>query len=136
MGYPVYDVVGIVSAEMFWTMVESTVALMAICLPTLKKVFKLSNLSKRLAFTSKFGSGHGDYTNKSSSKWSVKDTTLMDIELGRKHSQGSTTYLQESTYLCEAGKGTEFDDECADSEIHKAQEVTVIVCTPQRSLGN
>lgn len=39
MGLPTYDILGLVSGEIFWTMVETTVALIAVSLPAVRKIF-------------------------------------------------------------------------------------------------
>lgn len=49
MGLPVYDVLGIVTAQMFWTMVETTVAITAVCLPAIKKIMSWSAFGKSLS---------------------------------------------------------------------------------------
>lgn len=135
MGYPVYDVVGIVGAEMFWTMIESTVALTAICLPTFKKTVSLTQITRKLGLSRYLGL-HGTAHGKS------KDNTLVatDIELGRKPSQCSTAFLKgdNELYICTTGieAGSKEDFGGLDSEIHKAQEVTVVVCSPATSRGS
>lgn len=45
LGLPSYDVLGIVSAEIFWTIIESTVAIIAVCLPAIKKVVSIATFS-------------------------------------------------------------------------------------------
>lgn len=52
MGLPAYDLLGIVSAEVFWTMIESTVALIAVCLPAVRKAVAKSAFGKALGFAS------------------------------------------------------------------------------------
>lgn len=46
LGLPAYDVLGIVSAEMFWAMVETTLAIVAICLPATRKIVNWVFLSE------------------------------------------------------------------------------------------
>jgi ABC-type polysaccharide/polyol phosphate export permease len=41
MGMPTYDIIGIISHCLFWTMVETKVALIACCLPTLRPILSL-----------------------------------------------------------------------------------------------
>lgn len=48
MGLPTYDVLGIVSAEVFWTMIECTVALIAVCLPAIRKAVARSTVGRAL----------------------------------------------------------------------------------------
>lgn len=52
LGLPTYDILGIVSAEVFWTMVESTIALIAVCLPAVRKAVAKSALGKALGIAS------------------------------------------------------------------------------------
>lgn len=67
MGLPSYDVVGIISAELFWTMIETGVAVIAACLPTLRPLSFLSTfgatfsgLRSFISFRSGTGQSKGD----------------------------------------------------------------------------
>ncbi|KAM3421340.1 hypothetical protein BST61_g1737 [Cercospora zeina] len=51
MGLPTYDVLGIVSAEVFWTMIECTVALIAVCLPAVRRAVARSALGRALGLS-------------------------------------------------------------------------------------
>ena len=53
MGMPIYDIVGITSHGLFWTVVEVNVALIACCLPTLRPILSMSAVVTLTAF---FGS--------------------------------------------------------------------------------
>jgi hypothetical protein len=44
MGMPTYDIIGITSHGLFWTVVEVNVALIACCLPTLRPVLSMAAL--------------------------------------------------------------------------------------------
>ncbi|EKG13575.1 hypothetical protein MPH_09271, partial [Macrophomina phaseolina MS6] len=79
VGLPNYDVVGIVSAEMFWTMIETTVALIACCLPTVKSAVNFGAVGRYLAscFPASF------FTRSSESGSRSKGLTRdKDVELG------------------------------------------------------
>ncbi|KAF2091928.1 hypothetical protein K490DRAFT_31211 [Saccharata proteae CBS 121410] len=49
MGLPIYDIQGISSAALFWTMVETGVAVIASCLPTLRPVLSVTAFSNVLS---------------------------------------------------------------------------------------
>jgi len=79
MGMPPYDIIGITSHGIFWTIVETNVALIACCLPALRPIFKvaafgsvLSSLGSMLQIAgSKMGSqGASQATGNSSGKFS------------------------------------------------------------------
>ncbi len=44
MGMPTYDIIGITSHGLFWTVVETNVALIACCLPKLRSVLSIAGL--------------------------------------------------------------------------------------------
>jgi hypothetical protein len=48
MGMPTYDIIGITSHGLFWTVVETHVALIACCLPTLRTLFSKARFSTSL----------------------------------------------------------------------------------------
>ncbi|KAL3418483.1 hypothetical protein PVAG01_10199 [Phlyctema vagabunda] len=48
MGMPPYDIIGITSAGLYWTIIEVNVALISCCLPTLHAIFTLANLGSAL----------------------------------------------------------------------------------------
>ncbi|KAF7191045.1 hypothetical protein HII31_07560 [Pseudocercospora fuligena] len=77
MGVPTYDILGIVSAEMFWTMVETTVAVIAVCLPAIRKVASFTAFGKWWRLTS-----IGRYYH--SRKSGNRSLATPDIELGTK----------------------------------------------------
>lgn len=52
LGLPTYDVVGIVSAEMFWTVIETNVALISICLPSVRSFLGLAISSNWIRLSS------------------------------------------------------------------------------------
>lgn len=75
MGLPSYDILGIVSAEVFWTMIESTVALIAVCLPAIRKAVAKSTLGRVLGlgtltrvFRSSKGSSRGTTVGRNSAE--------------------------------------------------------------------
>jgi hypothetical protein len=49
MGMPTYDIIGITSHGLFWTMVETNVALIAVCLPTLRPILSMSALGNAIS---------------------------------------------------------------------------------------
>lgn len=52
MGVPTWDILGVVSAELFWHMVETTVAILAVCLPAIRKVVSWTVFGKWLSLSS------------------------------------------------------------------------------------
>jgi hypothetical protein len=50
MGMPPYDIVGITSHGLFWTVVETNVALIACCLPALQSVLSMTAFGNMLSF--------------------------------------------------------------------------------------
>ncbi|KJX97467.1 hypothetical protein TI39_contig487g00005 [Zymoseptoria brevis] len=48
MGLPIYDILGIVGNEVFWTMIETTIALIAVCLPAIRRIVLSSRFRKSL----------------------------------------------------------------------------------------
>lgn len=99
MGLPVDDAVGLVSAEMFWTMIETTVALIAICLPAIKKTVNSSGIGKF------FGLGavrnrHSVYcyANRTWSNSTTPVTEIIDIEMG-KQSNDMQSHKSESSLM-------------------------------------
>ncbi|KAK5120989.1 hypothetical protein LTR85_005773 [Meristemomyces frigidus] len=52
MGVPTWDILGVVSAEMFWHMVETTVAIVAVCLPAIRKVVSWTIFGKWVSLSS------------------------------------------------------------------------------------
>jgi hypothetical protein len=48
MGMPTYDIIGITSHGLFWTVVETHVALIACCLPTLRTLFSKARFSRSI----------------------------------------------------------------------------------------
>jgi hypothetical protein len=83
MGLPTYDVVGIVGAEMFWTMIETNIALIAICLPTFRKLISITAVGKTLGLSSVASRFYAAYRSTGSGKSSHGvDSRLTDIELG------------------------------------------------------
>lgn len=53
MGMPTYDIIGITSHGLFWTMIETNVALVACCLPCLRPILSIAAFG---TFISSFGS--------------------------------------------------------------------------------
>lgn len=49
MGMPTYDIIGITSHGLFWTMVETNIALIACCLPTLRPILSLAAFGTAIA---------------------------------------------------------------------------------------
>jgi hypothetical protein len=59
MGMPTYDIIGITSHGLFWTMVETNVALIAFCLPTLRPILSMAALGTAIAPLGRFFQGLG-----------------------------------------------------------------------------
>lgn len=72
MGLPIYDILGIVSTEVFWTMIESTVALIAVCLPAIRKAVAKSALGRAL----KMGPLSNVFRSHGSSKGTANSSSL------------------------------------------------------------
>ena len=95
MGFPVYDVVGIVGAEMFWTTIESTIAVIAICLPTIGKAVNSMGLGKNLTLRSMCARLQNSLSfGTSSSVPHIHVTETVDVELGDRGSLSSTSGLK------------------------------------------
>lgn len=88
MGLPLYDAVGIVSAEMFWTMIETTVALFAICLPTIRGVVTLTQIGKYLGLSS-----IGRYLSSITSTSRSGTRATLDVEMGKTSDSLSSSCL-------------------------------------------
>jgi hypothetical protein len=54
MGMPTYDIIGITSHGLFWTMVETNVALIAFCLPTLRPILSIAALGTAITSFGRF----------------------------------------------------------------------------------
>lgn len=123
---------------MFWTMIESTVALTAICLPTIKKIVSLSQLGKSLGLSSLFSRVYAGYRSTKLTKGSngtVSEMTNTDLELGERTSQSSRAGLtHEKDFGYQVSEKTGKEEELTGMRIYKAQEVTVICaqCTQCR----
>jgi hypothetical protein len=72
MGLPTYDILGIVTGEVFWTMIETTIALIAVCLPAVRRIVLSSALGRSLGF----GSVSRLYRSMKSSKNSTNGSDL------------------------------------------------------------
>ncbi|KAL3426737.1 hypothetical protein PVAG01_00246 [Phlyctema vagabunda] len=87
LGLPNYDVVGIISSEIFWTMVETGVAVIAACLPTIRR--SLSNTVISSVFRSWASrisaTANRDYSNTER----IKDAPLTDPYGSAPSSRGS-----------------------------------------------
>lgn len=59
MGMPTYDIIGITSHGLFWTMVETNVALIACCLPTLRPILSMAAFGTAIASFGSFLQGLG-----------------------------------------------------------------------------
>jgi hypothetical protein len=97
MGLPIYGLLGIVSAEIFWTMIETTIALIAVCLPAIKKVLllefygkvrSLSSLGRYFRSITPSLSGGG---NSSLNKSMIRVPEYKDIELSNVVSNSTST---------------------------------------------
>jgi hypothetical protein len=56
---PTYDIIGITSHGLFWTMVETNVALIACCLPTLRPILSMAAFGTAIASLGSFLQGLG-----------------------------------------------------------------------------
>ncbi|KAI4938271.1 hypothetical protein J4E85_000710 [Alternaria conjuncta] len=74
MGMPTYDIIGITSHGLFWTVVETNVALIACCLPKIRSVLSLAGLGSIMmsmgSLLQKMGSSMGTQNSKSASNGS------------------------------------------------------------------
>ena len=128
MGFPVYDVVGIVGAEMFWTMIESTVALIAICLPTIGKAVNSMRLGKNLSIRSMCARLQNSLSfGTTSTLPHIHITETVDVELGDRSPLSSRSGLKddiirEDPFALDAGFGP--GAPYKGFKIHKDQEMT------------
>ncbi|EUC46253.1 hypothetical protein COCMIDRAFT_36086 [Bipolaris oryzae ATCC 44560] len=76
MGMPTYDIIGITSHGLFWTVVETNVALIACCLLKMRPVFSISGLGSLMVsigcLLQKVGSSVGTRNSKSATSGSGK----------------------------------------------------------------
>lgn len=74
MGMPTYDITGITSHGLFWTVVETNIALIACCLPKLRSVLSMAGLGSLMvsmgSLLQKMGSSMGTQNSKSTSNGS------------------------------------------------------------------
>ncbi|OJD35321.1 plasma membrane protein pth11-like protein [Diplodia corticola] len=88
MGMPPYDILGITSAGIFWTVVETNVALIACCLPI------LHSLVKPTAFGAAVSRVHGFFSSRSSTRASSKELNKGSCDhlhsIGRREEQTHT----------------------------------------------
>lgn len=122
LGLPAYDILGLVSAEMFWTMIETTVALIAVCLPAIRKVVRLASFGDYFRLTSigrfyrSLIGSNGSRSNGSGSRTQDKKSGT-DIELGQAGSRASSRVaLHKPGYTVEANAVTDGDREAALKE--------------------
>lgn len=73
MGMPTWDIIGITSHGLYWTVVETNVALIACCLPTLRPILSMAAFGTVLASFGSFLQGLG--SKMGSSKGTTQNST-------------------------------------------------------------
>ncbi|KAJ6278946.1 hypothetical protein J3E71DRAFT_355930 [Bipolaris maydis] len=94
MGMPTYDITGITSHGLFWTVVETNIALIACCLLKIRPVFSISGLGSIMvsmgSFLQKVGSSMGTHNSKSASSGSGQFSKISVATIGSKpHSRAN-----------------------------------------------
>lgn len=86
MGMPTYDITGITSHGLFWTVVETNVALIACCLPRIRPMFSISGVGSLMvsmgSFLQKVGSSMGTHNSKSTNSGSGQFSKIPVATIG------------------------------------------------------
>ncbi|KAH3966488.1 hypothetical protein HBH70_183480 [Parastagonospora nodorum] len=98
MGMPTYDIIGITSHGLFWTMVETNIALIACCLPTLRPILSLAAFGTALASLGSLLQGLG------SALGSTRSRTTQNSSSSSKFSKFSKSVSLGSRGSSSAGK--------------------------------
>ncbi|KAH7094515.1 hypothetical protein FB567DRAFT_556105 [Paraphoma chrysanthemicola] len=103
LGMPTYDIIGITSHGLFWTMVETNIALIACCLPTLRPILSMAAFGTVIASLGSFLQAVGSMLG------SQKDTSY--------GSSGTGKFSKMSTVTIGSAKPSikRFDRETGDS---------------------